>query len=141
MIRDGQFRDIDQIYGLAYEAVFASGRHKQVDEEVLVATIKNALSAPNMAVFVSDNGERLNGLIAGMVTPSFHGRFLVATDIIFHHETGVGAQLFKRYLRWAKSFNDVKQIDFTQSSGEQGTSRMMGVFGFKQVGGHWVAEV
>ena len=111
MIREGQFRDIPQIYNLVEQAVFVSSRYQEVDFETTLASIKQALSLPNMAVFVSDNNGELGGVICGVLAPSFHGKFLVSDYLIFYSNDGKGGQLFKRYVQWVSSFMDAKQIE------------------------------
>ena len=111
MIREAQFKDIPQIYGLIEKAVLVSSRYQEVDFETTLASIKQALSLPNMAVFVSDNNVKLGGVICGVLAPSFHGKFLVSDYLIFYSHDGKGGQLFKRYVEWVSGFKDAKQIE------------------------------
>ena len=144
-IRLGQLSDKDAILAFATRALESSDRVGAIDPEVLGNTISAALTLPQYGVWVSGDGPEIKGLICGIITPSFYGRCLSATDILFYAEDGSGYRLYKQFLKWAESFDLVNQVYFTNSFKIDGDDRqldnMMKRMKFSSTGKHYVKAI
>lgn len=141
MIREAVFKDLEQIYSLAHDVAVESSRVADVDEEVLMSSIVNTLSRPDMCAYVDDVDGDIQGYVAGVITPSLFSHGLEATDIFFASTNGRGAYLYKAFVKWAEQFNSVSQINFTDSFGNGKAGKLLSKLGFKQVGGFYVKGV
>ncbi|MDA3835729.1 MAG: hypothetical protein PF495_20345 [Spirochaetales bacterium] len=141
MIRTAQFKDVPDIISFMKPTIEHSSRSGKIDETVLLNSVESALSLPYMCAFVEEKDGVICGVVSGVVSPSFFSKSLIATDVFFASTSGNGAFLYRRFIKWAKSFNSVEQICFTNSFGDDRVDKIINRLGFKQVGGYHTMEI
>lgn len=138
MIRHARLDELDKCKALIIEAISLSARHGDIDDAVVTNTILQCLTSPQMCMFVSvDSSDEIRGVLAGYVAPSVFGSFLVASDFVTYSKDGKGFYLMRRFEKWARQFNSVKQIDFINSFGGGEAAELLAIkMGFERIGGY-----
>jgi hypothetical protein len=141
MIRAATYADIPAL--IAIGALYAPqiSAHYDLDEPQIKKTLLFLMASKRGCVFVSEVCGEIVGLLIGQIDRLWFSKKFYATDIAFLVKPGhpmQGYLMAKRFVNWAKSFNDVIDVTMQISSGLGDTDRIGRMYerlGLKRVGG------
>jgi hypothetical protein len=142
MIRAATHEDLTAILEIGRATAAEISPHYVVDEFKTRKTLLFLMNARRGCVFVATNKhDEVIGFIAGQIDALWFSKACYATDVAFLVKRGYPMQsylLAKKFVAWAKSFNDVVDITLNISSGMDSKGRLGRLYerlGLKPMGG------
>ena len=121
MIRKAEFKDISEIIEVAKDA------HKKslsdsvpIDLKILRNNLQVCILSAEHFVVVAELDGKIEGAMIGVTHQLWYSRKKQATDLFFYvteEGIGVGANLMRRFISWAKDNPGVKEIMLGTTSG------------------------
>lgn len=115
--------------------------HIPMNDRAVRALILSGIFSRNQVAYIAVSGKQVTGLLVGGIAPFvWNDRVFYASDDLFIAEKG-GAYLLRRFIRWAKGRNNVKEIILGESAGSQIPAALYPAMGLKQSGGIYRMKV
>ena len=111
IIRRAAREDLPGLVALALREHAASQfSHQPIDLEHVQNSFLGVIHGLAGAVFVSEEGGKLRGLIAGMVQPGLFNRRQTAYELLWYAEDGSGLRLLAALRDWASRMRAVQLV-------------------------------
>ena len=121
MIRKAENKDISGIMELVKEAHSSSiSRFVKLDPKTVRTNVQVCILSAEHFVVVAELDGKIEGAMIGVTHQLWYSRKKQATDLFFYvteEGIGVGANLMRRFISWAKDNPGVKEIMLGTTSG------------------------
>ena len=114
-----------------------------VDMAQVQASFLGVIHGMAGAVFVSEQGGELRGLIAGMVQPGLFNRYQTAYELLWYAEDGSGLRLLAALKDWARRMRAVQFVvhDYAGIADPARFNKVMARRGFGVMGTAYVSAL
>lgn len=144
MIRRATRQDLPGLVALALREHARSRMAGQpIDLEHVQASFLGVIHGLAGAVFVSEEGGELRGLIAGMVQPGLFNRRQNAYELLWYAEDGSGLRLLAAMKDWARRMRAVQLVvhDYAGIADPAVFNKVMARRGFDVLGTAYVTQL
>lgn len=143
-IRRARLDDLDQLTRLARLEHAASGmRDQPFDELVVRSRFVGAIGGLSTAVFVSETGGQLDGVIAGMAQQNLHNRYSTVYELMWFSLAGHGLKLLEAIKEWANRMRATALVvhNYAGIKSQDTFNKVMARKGFDALGVSYVAQL
>lgn len=137
MIRRAIATDVTALVEIARaEHGLSQLKHTPFDERVCIARFESAISGMGSAVFVSEQGGKLDGVIVGAIQPNMHNRFCTVYELMWFATSGAGMKLLEALKNWANRMRATALVvhNYAGISEPEKFTRVMARRGFSVLG-------